>query len=280
MKIRCWGTIGSIPTPGAETVKYGGNTPCLEVRLDNGRLIIFDGGTGIRPLGLELMKSGQAIKAQMIMTHVHWDHIQGFPFFVPAYIKGNQFDVIASPQAGGTVRKIFDDLMVDPYFPITFDVLAADFRLLELGSSEVEVGDIRMTSILTNHPQDTYAFRIEENGKSFVFMTDNELLSPTLKDIPFEEHVGFCAGADLLIHDAMYTDEEYERTVGWGHSTWRSALKLAMEAGVRRFGLYHHDPEHSDDDVESMVEDCRKEIAQNGIEMECFATDETTDLIL
>jgi len=281
MKIRCWGTRGSIPAPGAETVRYGGNTPCLEVRLDDGTLIIFDSGTGIRELGLELMKSGQPIRAQIILTHIHWDHIQGFPFFVPAYVEGNQFEIIARPLAGSGVRQIFEDLMVEPYFPIGFDALGADFRLRELGSGDIDLGGARMTSIETNHPGDTFAFRVEENGKSFVFMTDNELRSSAIKKVPFEEHVRFCRGADLLIHDAMYTDEEYEKTVGWGHSTWMTALELAIKAGVSRFALYHHDPAHSDDMIDSLVEQCRKEIrARNRrrkkrkIKMKCFAADE------
>lgn len=280
MKIKCWGTRGSIPAPGAETVRYGGNTPCLEVRLNDGTLIIFDAGTGIRGLGLELIRSGEPVKARLILTHTHWDHIQGFPFFVPAYVKGNQFDVIAHPEAGSTVRKIFDDLMVQPYFPVAFDALGAEFRLSELGSGEIEVGDIRMTSIQTNHPGGAFAYRIEENGRSVVFMTDNELLSPQLRKVPFEDHVEFCAGADLLIHDAQYSEEEYEKTVGWGHSTWTSALKLATEAGVSRFALYHHDPDHSDDVIDSFAEGCRKKIKKKKIKMECFGADEMTEIEL
>ncbi len=245
--IHFWGVRGSIPCPGAETVRYGGNTSCIEMRV-NGERLIFDGGTGLRELGQHLLDEGEPIHASMFFTHSHWDHIQGFPFFVPAFLPINQFEVygVISPN-GATIEQRLNDQMLHPNFPVPLQIMQAQLKFCDLSIGEtVAIGDISVTNALLNHPGEAVGYRIEWNGLAAAYVTDTEHFPERL-----DENVLFLAqNADVMIYDCTYTDAEYHSKtsskVGWGHSTWQEAVKLAKAANVKKLVIFHHDPLHDD----------------------------------
>ena len=258
MKLKFWGVRGSIPTPGKNTVKYGGNTPSLELRLDNGELIIFDAGTGIRNLGDHLIANGESIKTYILITHPHWDHIQGFPFFKPAFISGNEITVIGTDREEIDLQHIIADQMKKIYFPIQLNELKANIHFRSIREEEFSIFDAHVRTLYVNHPGFTVAYRIDYKGKSIVYVSDNEpfdkesatrmtnfepiVLEKFLdqKGDPNQRIVDFAKGADIFIHDATYTPEEYVDKVGWGHSHYLFTLKLANDANVKHCILFHH----------------------------------------
>jgi len=297
MKLRFWGVRGSIPTPGQSTVRYGGNTPCTEIRLDNDELIILDAGSGIRKLGDQLMSTGQSVHATVLVTHPHWDHIQGFPFFKPAFVSGNSLVIVGTERREKKLSEIISDQMNSIYFPVQLNELKATLTFKPIGEEEdLAVYGAKARTIYVNHPGFTVGYRIEYAGKTLVYISDNEPydrgaagsmehFEKVVKE-KFEGTAGdpnkrifdFCHGADLLIHDATYTPEEYVDRVGWGHSHYLFALRVAAEAEVGKLCLFHHDPFHSDDEVDKIVKACRREIKQMGYTFECFAAEESLEL--
>ncbi len=274
MKIEFWGTRGSIPSPGPDTIKYGGNTPCVAVTLEDGALLILDAGTGIRKLGLELEKNNQTIKGNIFITHSHWDHIQGVPFFTPAYREGNEFNILGCASVNQQIQKSLSDLMLSPYFPVSFETLKATMNFIDRDHDALEVHNAKVELITINHPGDGLGFRITENGKVFVFLTDNELNSPQFNKTSYGDQVEFCRGADLLVHDAMYTREEWQEKRGWGHSYYVDALHLAIDAGVKQLALFHHEPEHNDEAIDNIVADCQRILRKKGLSLTCFGARE------
>lgn len=252
--VHFWGVRGSIACPGAETVRYGGNTPCVEMRV-GGKRLIFDGGTGLRVLGQSLL-SQMPVEAYMFFTHSHWDHIQGFPFFVPAFIKGNRFHIYgAVAPNGATIEQRLNDQMLHPNFPVPLQIMGAQLEFKDLGVGEtVQLGDVTIENALLNHPGEAVGYRISSQGCSAAYMTDTEHFPDRL-----DENVLWLArNADVMIYDATYTDQEYysEKTskVGWGHSTWQEAVKVAKAANVKKLVIFHHDPLHNDDFLDSVAE--------------------------
>jgi len=257
--IKFWGTRGSIPSPGPDTVKYGGNTSCVEVRCGD-ELIIIDAGTGIRNLGMELLKETQ-VKASILFSHVHWDHIQGIPFFRPAYVHGNEFKLYGNKNWDTRLEYALECQMQSPNFPVTFDELnkvGAHMEYIDIDAGAVfQVGDrssVTIRSIELRHPDRVFGFRIDYDGKSLVYATDTENLPE-----PDERLVELASGADVLIHDAQYTSEEYYGSNGnskesWGHSTSEAAAAVALAANVRKLILFHHDPYHNDAQVDQMLQ--------------------------
>lgn len=251
MNIRVWGTRGSIPAPGPSTVRYGGNTSCVEVRLASGDLIILDAGSGIRPLGSTL----GTCSATLLLSHYHWDHIQGLPFFGPAYDPGSAIRLIGPEFNGEAPDAILHGQMLTPYFP------AAPSQLSGLRSCECtpetpfQVGSATIRAARLCHPGVTLGYRIEERGKSVVYISDNEvdLATPAV----FQGMIALAEGADLLLHDCQFAEGEYAGRRGWGHSTPRQAVAFATMARVRRLMLFHHDPSHSDEQVEALAEEAR-----------------------
>ncbi len=253
--VHFWGVRGSIASPGAETVRYGGNTPCIEMRVGDSRLI-FDGGTGLRVLGQTLL-SQMPVKAHIFFTHSHWDHIQGFPFFVPAFIQGNCFQIygaIAPNKA--SIQQRLHDQMLHPNFPVPLQIMGADLKFndIEVGKP-LEIGEIKVETALLNHPGEAIGYRVNWRGYSAAYVTDTEHFPDRL-----DENVLYLArDADVLIYDATYTDEEYyaqkSSKVGWGHSTWQEAVRMAKEARVKRVVIFHHDPAHTDDFLDRIAED-------------------------
>ncbi len=245
-KIKFWGVRGSISCPGPGTVRYGGNTSCLEICVGGERLI-FDGGTGLRELGQTLLTE-MPLDINMFFTHSHWDHIQGFPFFVPAFVKGNRFNIYgAIAPNGSTIEQRLNDQMLHPNFPVPLQIMGADLTFCDLEIGEVvRVGEVEIQNALLNHPGEAVGYRINWRGHSAAYISDTEHFPDRL-----DENVLWLAkDAEVMIYDATYTDAEYhhERTskVGWGHSTWQEAVKVAKAANVKRLVIFHHDPLHDD----------------------------------
>lgn len=250
MRIKFWGVRGSIAVPGPETIEVGGNTSCIEVRCGE-TLIIFDGGTGIRLLGQSLL-SEMPLEAYIFFSHVHWDHIQGFPFFTPAFVRGNRFHLYGGNNVTHTLEETLAGQMDYPSFPIHLTEMGAqmDFHDLHEGQVvEMNEGDevIRITNARGNHPNGVFAYRIDFRGKSMVYCTDTEhysVVDPKL--------VRLATDSDVFIYDTMYLPEEYSgeagggAKTGWGHSTYDQGVKLVQAANAKQLVLFHHDPMHTD----------------------------------
>ena len=269
--VRCWGTRGSIPSPGPHTVRYGGNTTCMEVCAGDQRLI-FDAGSGIRPLGMDLVERGpNAI--HIFLTHFHWDHIQGFPFFPPLYDHEDTIKVIGPKQKDIDVQNLFAGQMGPIYFPVPFSFVSAAMEFEHLNHGSYELGDFTLDVMRVRHPSFVNGYRIKVGGLVICFIPDNELDGDMYGalDPGFEARiVDFVGDADLLIHDAMYTAEEYPHRSGWGHSTFEQALRLAKDGGVKRLLFSHHDPTRTDYELDALVAMMREEAAwsDNGLVVE------------
>jgi phosphoribosyl 1,2-cyclic phosphodiesterase len=292
MKLKFWGTRGSIPTPGEGTVRYGGNTPCVEVRLPGNDLVIFDAGTGIRGLGDALMAGGASVKAYLAISHPHWDHLQGFPFFKPAFISGNDLTIIGAQTRYLTLRQMIAYQMDKVYFPIQLNELKANIQFRPIREETIAVFNATLSAIYVNHPAFALGYRLSVDGHSMVYISDNEPfdreVAKSVKNLdkavvqryleekgdPNQRIFDFARGADVLIHDSTYTPEEYVNHVGWGHSHYLFSLKVADEARVKKLVLFHHDQAHTDEKVDEIVARCNKEIATRNYEFECVAAAE------
>jgi len=271
MFIRCWGARGSIPVSGSEYVKYGGDTTCLELRNKYDDVLIIDAGSGLRRLGNMLLLE-QRFELHMLFTHTHWDHVLGFPFFKPVYFPKTRLNIQGCPFTDEDLRERLEALMKSPFFPVEFSALRSRMHFEEACSETFTVAGFEVTPIPLSHPNKGQGYRVSENGKTMVFLTDNELTYKHDGGLSRDEYLDFCKGADMLIHDAEYLREEYEAmTRGWGHSCWDSALELAMDAGVASFGLFHHNQDRTDAAVDDLVDRCRKMVAERGLDMHCFA---------
>lgn len=279
MLIRCWGARGSIPVSGNEYSKYGGSTTCLEIRSKNDDVIIVDAGSGIRKLGGNLLKEGKK-DINILFTHVHWDHLLGFPFFKPIYFKGTKINMYGCPFAQESVRQMIAESMSAPYFPIAFNDVAADISGHEICHEPFSIGSITIHPIVLSHPNQGLGYRFEEDGKSFVFLTDNELSFKHEGGLDYKDYLEFSAGADLLVHDAEYSEDEYKITKMWGHSRYKDALNLALDAGVMSFGLFHHNQERSDTALDEIVDGCKKTIIEKDSFLDCFAMYEGQEINL
>jgi phosphoribosyl 1,2-cyclic phosphodiesterase len=296
MKVKFWGTRGSLPTPGRDTVRYGGNTPCLEVRLARNNLVIFDAGTGIRGLGDALMAGGESVKAYLLISHPHWDHIHGFPFFKPAFISGNEFTILGAQSRNVTLRQMIGSQMDKVYFPIQLNELKAKINFRPIREGSMQIFEATLTSIYVNHPAFALGFRLSVGGHSLVYISDNEPfdreVARSVKNVdkgivakymkekgdPNQRIFDFARGADILVHDTTYTPEEYVNHVGWGHSHYLFSLKVADEAGVKTLVLFHHDQTHNDDKIDEIYQKCLKEIKTRNYSFDCIAAAEGMEL--
>lgn len=258
MKITFWGTRGSIAAPGPDTVTYGGNTTCVEVVLSSGQTVIIDAGTGIRNLGDSLVAGKRQGDLLLLLTHVHWDHVLGFPFFAPLFHDCCRIVVDGASKAMEGLKRVFSSNYIDGTWPIRFEDLKARIEHshdLRRRHSAVDGALIETHPI--QHPQGGLGFKFTEASGVFVFLTDNELREDGWKGSCFQDFVRFCSGADLLAHDCQYTPEEMKIRRGWGHSDVEYVTRLAVEAGVKKLVLFHHDPWRTDQGVADMVSRCK-----------------------
>lgn len=256
-------------------MKYGGNTPCLEVMLDNSNgVLIFDAGTGIRQLGIDLMNRLGTMKVFILLTHFHWDHLQGIPFFTPLFSKRCECTFIGCDFLDGSVRKRLHDAVCSPYFPVGFDAFKAKIEFADVCEGEFRIDTLRIELIEINHPGGAVAFRIKAGEKVLVYMTDNELSSSQSSTVSNQRLIGFCKGVDLLIHDAQYAPEEYASRKNWGHSSYVDAVHFALSCGAKQLVLFHHAPEYNDEKIDDIVKDCHAIIGRQKSTMECIGARE------
>jgi len=279
MLIRCYGARGGIAVSGKEYLTYGGDTTCIEIRSKNDKIIIIDAGSGIRRLGNDLQRE-QRFNVDIIFTHSHWDHILGFPFFKPIYDEKASINIMGCPNAQGSLKKLLSKAMTPPYFPVPFDKLKAHIEYSGECRMSFRIDSIDISFINLSHPNGGLGYKFKEDGKSFVFLTDNELGYRHRGGGTMDDYAKFASGADLLIHDAEYAPDQYKTTKSWGHSTYVDALDLAFRAQVKRFGLFHHNQERTDADQETIVQRCRETINAKKDEIECFALTQSTELKL
>ena len=272
----CWGTRGSIPAPGPATVRYGGNTSCLEVRA-GGRRYVFDAGTGIRELSRHLAPEGP-IEAELFLTHFHWDHVQGFPFFSQLYDPDTRVRVHGPPQDGAGVASVLAGIMAPSYFPVPLQALAAGVEFVDVDGLPWTDGTVEVAALRVCHPGFTCGYRLGAGGASLAYVPDNELAAAD--DALYRRIVGLVAGVDVLVHDAMWRDDEYPRYRGWGHSSVGDAVRLAEDAGARRLLLFHHSPERSDDELDGIVRDLRRGLAERGSALQVDAAAEGVAIAL
>jgi phosphoribosyl 1,2-cyclic phosphodiesterase len=296
-RIKFWGTRGSIPVPGAETLRYGGNTTCAELRAD-GEIMVLDAGSGIRALGVALDREFQErpIKLSLLITHAHWDHIQGFPFFKPAYDSKNEIRVFGFNGAGATFREIMTEPMKAPFFPITMRALSARMDINKLSEMKFSLGKLDIHAAFVNHPGVCAGYRICTSSGSVAFLPDHEPyefflhtgrgkeLSPEqAREVAMDQQAGlvrFLRGSDILILDSQYTDQEYEMHIGWGHGSISSAVALALEAQVQKLLLFHHDPGHDDQMVDTMVRSARELVMKSGGHLEVEGAQQGSEILL
>ena len=285
-RIKIWGVRGSIPIPGKSTVRYGGNTSCVEVRAD-GEIIVLDAGSGIRQLGLALDKEfgSRSMKLTLLITHTHWDHIQGLPFFSPAYNQKNLIHVFGYEGARAGLATILASQMETPFFPVSLRELPSHLAIEELREMEFQVGKVQVRSKFANHPGICVGYRLFTSSGSIAFFPDNEpyeqlklqlasrdgINEHEAREFAAAEHekmVEFLQDCDVAILDAQYTDHEYTKHIGWGHSSLSSVVSLALDAGVHKLLLFHHDPCHDDQMIDNMAESARALVRRSGKSLE------------
>jgi len=305
MKIRFWGVRGSIPTPGKTTVKYGGNTTCIEIRGDDDELLIIDAGTGIRPLGDFIMKYDsdpyKDLNLNILLSHTHWDHIQGFPFFAPAYQETTNITFYGPVNFSDKLEEILVGSANKKYFPIKLDELKAQLSFRELQESTFSIGNFHISSTYMNHPILDLGYRIDYNGKRVVTMYDTEPYRNTFIDQyddmdeydklvlaeaedevnkRLNKHKEHTQGADLLIYDAQYKENEYQTKLGWGHSYVEYAVDMAIEANAKILALFHHDPLRIDNQVDEIQQSATEYARQKGSNLTVFCARERLEVTI
>ena len=277
--VKFWGTRGSIPTPGPTTVRYGGNTACTELRSD-GSIIFFDCGTGVREAGLALAREfpDRPLHVHIFIGHTHWDHIQGFPFFAPAYNPRNRITLYSLRGTDKSLEKVFTGQMDASYFPVDLGDLRAQLEFVEL-QEPVSIGKLKVSHMYLNHPGLAIGFRVDREGKSVVYLTDHEpycrLSGDNEHNRKLDKEIDdFAAGTNLYIREGQYTEEEYATRRGWGHAIWKDALDSAHAARVSHLSLYHHDPARDDQAIDAMLAQCHAYMREHGMTFECTAAAE------
>lgn len=291
--IRFWGVRGSYPAPFGSHLRVGGNTSCVELRADN-HLLICDGGSGIIPLGNSLMAQQEIKKVMIVLTHYHWDHISGLPFFVPAFVPGWKVGIFGPGDSKGEIERRISGQMVDPYFPVEVETWLADIQYLMTQESYLRHGPFEIETFNVHHPGSTFGYRIQVRGKTIVYVSDNEL-SFLDKFIAEREHefsleelalvkkmqqeelttvIKSIQDADVFIHDAQYTPEDYSKKRGWGHSCYLDTVKVAIEANVKHLYLFHVDPNYNDNKVEELHRETLKVIHQQHSGLQCHIAKE------
>lgn len=275
-----WGVRGSIPVPGPSTMRYGGNTACLDLRSQDGDWVIFDAGTGLRVLG-ESLDLSKKYNINILISHPHWDHINGIPFFAPVYIPGNRVTFYGPGTSEMTLQEILSGQMRYSYFPVRTVELLAEIKYRQIEQERLEIGNFQITTITLNHPVACLGYRVRYEDKLFVYLGDNEPYFNVFKDKDkelqdFVENLNerlmeFVRDADALVADAQYLPDEYEAKRGWGHSTTHQVMNLAVKAKVKKLFFFHHEPLRSDDDLDEVVAHYRKKAVERGYPIEIHA---------
>jgi phosphoribosyl 1,2-cyclic phosphodiesterase len=290
--VKFWGVRGSIPTPGPSTIRYGGNTPCVELRYNADQFFILDAGSGIREFGQWLLKSGKPVKSHVFISHMHWDHIQGIPFFTPAYIPGNEFTFYGAQEAGKDLSAILADQMNIINFPIEFKDMGSKLNFVALNENTFSVDTIEIETIYLNHPGFALGYKFKVKDTTIIYISDNEPYpvqppSPGNLENPdqmvlIEDNnqrlVNYIKKADIFIHDAQYTPKEYKTKYQWGHSPYDYTVNIALQAQVETLVLFHHDPAHDDDFIDTILESAKRISWQHGSNMNILAAQEGMQL--
>jgi phosphoribosyl 1,2-cyclic phosphodiesterase len=282
MYVKFWGVRGSVPVPGETTLKYGGNTPCVEIRTSDDKMIILDAGTGIRALGNFILDKDIRQSLNILLSHYHWDHIQGIPFFVPIYQKDRQITFYGIPGSENSIHKLLSSQMERDYFPIKIDEVAADIKFVHLKPNETfRLDGADIETYIVDHPSPTLTFKVTEKGKCVVYMTDNELdvkgadknnLDDKIKS-KNKDLIEFCSGCDYLIHDMMF-DALLKDKFGWGHSSYKALVHFAMMAEVKNLVFFHYNPDYTDQKIDEILEETISCVQKNGSELNCIAAKE------
>ncbi len=294
IRLKFWGVRGSIPTPGKGTLHYGGNTSCVELNFPGKPLFILDGGSGIRELGKELLKSPEPVKGYIFISHFHWDHIQGLPFFKPAFKPGNHFTFFGCDEPHLQLKDLFSLQMKPSFFPLAIEDMLATIEFKPILQTELEVEGVVIKTIFLNHPGYALGYRFEFAGKSLVYISDNEPFVENHSPITAEQQatdsiedrfesyvenkeenlVSFLKDCDLLIHDTQFLPEEYQEKITWGHSPYHYTVDLAVKSGAKKLVLFHHDPDHDDRTIELILELSRRRLEEKGCNIPCIAARE------
>lgn len=279
-----WGVHGTLPVPGPEYTRYGGNTPCVSVEVGGEPLFIFDCGSGIKKLSDRIMQGGgQRFSARIFITHTHWDHINTIPFFAPLYVRGNQIEIYGPYQGDLTIERAISAQMDSVYFPVTVREFGARIVYRDLREEALHFGPVRIDSMLMSHPGNCLGYRLAARGRVVCYITDNELYPPgsARYNGRYVEHLAaFCRDADLLITDTTYRDEEYPSKMDWGHSAVSQVADLAARANVKRLHLFHHDPDQTDAAIDRKLEDMRAALAKLGSKVVCEAPAEGSTAVV
>lgn len=270
MDIKCWGSRGSIPVSGPPYIRYGGDTTCIEITAKTGETIIVDAGTGLRRLGNSLIDRN-ITRYHMLLTHAHWDHIMGIAFFKPLQFGKVTITIQDRLFSGISTRDVLHEVMKKPFFPITLNDLKAQLQFERQLNHTFSIGSVSIETIPTSHNNGGVGYKFLEDGKSFVFLTDNELGFDHPGGRGYDAYLDFSRNADLLFHDGEYTKDEYQGKAGWGHSSIKDVLDLAVQARVKKLGLFHLNQDRSDDEMDQIICECRTDLKHTGSGMDVFA---------
>jgi len=278
IRVSFWGVRGTLPVPGQKTVRYGGNTSCVSIEFPKDNFFIFDAGTGIKELSNYLMsEKHKSTKAMIFISHPHWDHINGLPFFAPVYTKGNELEICGPPNGGMSMGELIAGQMDGVYFPINIKEFSATVSFHNLGEERFAIDTINIQTMFLNHPGQCLGYRLNYGGRSICYVTDNEMY-PESNRLYNENYVNkladFVADTDVLITDCTYTDEEYEAKIGWGHSSVNQVVELADRAKVKKLYLFHHDPDQTDDDIDGKLKMAQALLEKRGSSTICIAPKE------
>ena len=275
MELTFWGVRGTLPVPGEGSLRHGGNTSCVTLEFSQGPFFIFDAGTGIKVLSDHLRETGRSrVEAKLFISHPHWDHINALPFFEPMYTQGSEFEILGASHGDVTMRELISAQMDDVYFPITLKEFAARVYFRDLHEETIEIGKVTIRTKLLSHPGYCLGYRVEYNGRSICYVTDNELFlesDPSHNAAYVETLAEFVSETDVLITDCTYTDEEYKSKVGWGHSCISQVVDLADRGNVKTLALFHHDPDQDDAAIDAKWEEACRLLKSRGSSTECVA---------
>lgn len=284
MSVRFWGIRGTLPVPGLKSLRYGGNTNCVTLCFAKKYFFIFDAGSGIKELSNYLVNENAfPMEAKIFISHPHYDHINGLPFFVPMYMQGNEFEIIGPNDGDKSIESIISGQMDSVYFPVTTKEFAAKISFRDVGEEEFDIDELHVKTILLNHPGKCLGYRVQYKNKSFCYITDNELNqedSQHFNQNDVDRLIEFISNANILIIDSTYTDEEYAKKTGWGHSPISRVIDVADKARVKLLCLHHHDPDQSDDDIDRKLQQARELLEQRHSATKCIAPREGEEILI